>query len=195
MNVDFWWKLEKKNKNAFLKWGLSNGLNRTFFRQPFKGHHRFFYRRQRKIREDKSRGGGDANKASYLPSFFTPRWDSIFFRASNIQLEVTNFARSSLDWDFDEQKTFHPTFLQEAASYWPRFAFFALFLSLGITLSYLELRLFLLGPSFPLVDDLTPQGPEVFLSILLETHAARGDGNLWRLRRPPRVAALAGERI
>ena len=72
---------------------------------------------------------------------------------------------------------------------------FKLSLSVNHSHRYLKLRLLFLRPRFPFIDDFAPEDPEVFFGIFLETHAARGDGNLRRLRRPPRVSTLAGERI
>ena len=65
----------------------------------------------------------------------------------------------------------------------------------GRTFLYLQLRLLLFGPSFPFVNDLSPQSPKILFRIFLNVAASGCDRDLRSLRRPARVTALTGQGI
>ena len=59
----------------------------------------------------------------------------------------------------------------------------------------LELRLFLFTPCLPLIDNLAPKCPGIFLCVLLQTNAPWSDGDLGRLGGSARMATLAWQGI
>ena len=61
--------------------------------------------------------------------------------------------------------------------------------------TYLELRLFLFIPRLPLIDNLAPKCPGIFLCVLLQTNAPWSDGDLGRLGGSARMATLAWQGI